>query len=317
MMNEINELKNRNNAVDKKLLEELDKRFDTKISGLGSKYKPSTIKKNEHRKTKKKVKDKKSRERYLARQIIKRIHNYNKEDKKVINLSRVTLSMAQIFALDLGYGYVFTPNYIDKEEEMLILEGFRVMDKIGKLDDKITKEMNRYNEKERNEALNNYGNENFGNESLDESFHGFADNDNFVRSTAVPKFLRFSQPVERKLNQPITKLVLKEFEEFNNGLIEKIRGKPKRKFYNQPKKIRDAIFDLKKLVKEKVIDIRKVDKGQLIIVIDYEQRHLIEEENIKLISERCVIQKSNWEENRKYVEEQMKLLYNLKFIEKN
>ena len=112
------------------------------------------------------------------------------------------------------------------------------------------------------------------------------------------------------------KLTNKEFEHFNNSLIEKIRSKPRRKMYNLPEKIRKALLELKKLIREKIIDIRKVDKGQMIVVIDFEQRKLIEQENIELISERCRVQKSNWEANRKYVDEKMKDLFNQQFIDK-
>ena len=50
------------------------------------------------------------------------------------------------------------------------------------------------------------------------------------------------------------------------------------------------------------MNIRKVDKGNLILVIDYEQRKKIEEKNIDKISKLCDIQQSNWAENRAFVE---------------
>ena len=39
--------------------------------------------------------------------------------------------------LSLGAGFTPTPNNINKEEETLILEGFRVTSRIGKLDSRI------------------------------------------------------------------------------------------------------------------------------------------------------------------------------------
>ncbi len=75
-----------------------------------------------------------------------------------------------------------------------------------------------------------------------------------------------------------------------------------------------ALKELKKLVKDKKVDIRKVDKGQLILVIDYEQRLKIEESNILKIAEKCKVQKSNWSENRSFMENEMKKLDFSKFI---
>ena len=317
IMNKINELKNGNFATDNILLDNMKQRFNIKISNLVSKYKPSEPVKNEQRKVKMKIKNKKSRSRYMARKIRKKIYNYNREQNNVINLSSQTLSMAQMFALGLGSGYVLTPTHADKEEETLILEGLRVIDKIGKIDSKITYEMNRDNNEVETNAIENFVIENFGDDELDETFHGFTnEEERFVRPTDIPNFLISSQPTERKMDQSVTKLLNKEFQEFNNGLIERVRSKPKRKLCNQPKIIRDAILELNKLAKDKKIDIRKVDKGPLIVVIDYEQRTLIEQDNIELISEQCAVQKSNWEENRIYVDEKMKTLYKLKFVER-
>ena len=42
--------------------------------------------------------------------------------------------MAQVFALEMGSGFVPTPHNRQKEEETLILEGMRFVDRIGKLD---------------------------------------------------------------------------------------------------------------------------------------------------------------------------------------
>ena len=56
------------------------------------------------------------------------------------------------------------------------------------------------------------------------------------------------------------------------------------------------------------------NKGQLILVINYDQRLMIEEKNIQSIAERCKNQTSNWKENREFVEKEMKKLYHLKFV---
>ena len=66
-----------------------------------------------------------------------------------------------------------------------------------------------------------------------------------------------------------------------------------------------------------MIDIRKVDKGQIILVIDYEQRLEIEEKNILGIAEKCRTQKSNWKDNREFVENAMKKLFYMKFIKRD
>ena len=43
-----------------------------------------------------------------------------------------------MYVLELGHGFVPTPTNKQKEEEILILEGLRVTDRICKLDRKIT-----------------------------------------------------------------------------------------------------------------------------------------------------------------------------------
>ena len=113
-----------------------------------------------------------------------------------------------------------------------------------------------------------------------------------------------------------TKKIQKEFDEFNNNLISRAT-KVKKKQFNLPQKLRQALKELKTLVQNKDIDIRKVDKGQLILIIDYSQRRKIEESNINQIAGRCSIQESNWQGNRKFVDEQMKKLYHMKFISRD
>ena len=103
-------------------------------------------------------------------------------------------------------------------------------------------------------------------------FSGFNDDETaFNRSKTVQSSLRFSNPSEQSLSHRTTKLLKKEFENFNKSLITKSKQKVKNKHFNLPSKVRNAITDLKKLVSEKKVDIRKVDKGQLILVIDYSQ----------------------------------------------
>ena len=76
----------------------------------------------------------------------------------------------------------------------------------------------------------------------------------------------------------------------------------KRKVFILPKKVQIALKELKTLVKDKKIDIRKVDKGQLILVIDYTEGKKIEGKNINDVAELCQEQKSNWANNREFVE---------------
>ena len=98
----------------------------------------------------------------------------------------------------------------------------------------------------------------------------------FQRPETIPQYLRYSQPKETQLSNNVMKKMQKEFDEFNSKLISRA-SKVKKKNFNLPQKLRIALNELKTLVKNKEIDIRRVDKGQLILVIDYEQRKKIEE----------------------------------------
>ena len=60
-----------------------------------------------------------------------------------------------------------------------------------------------------------------------------------------------------------------------------VRSKKRFDMDNLPKKLRTTLKDLKEKVKCKIIDIRKVDKGNLILIIDFEQRVKIGEMNIQ------------------------------------
>ena len=121
----------------------------------------------------------KSKERYQARIYKKRFRDYmnNPESRTVFNLSSVELTIPEILVLELGYGFVPTPSNTNKEEEMLILEGFRFIDRLGKVDN----------------STNNTDVVSSGNNST-------IDNNTFVRSTDIPQPLRFSQPSETNLS---------------------------------------------------------------------------------------------------------------------
>ena len=75
-----------------------------------------------------------------------------------------------------------------------------------------------------------------------------------------------------------------------------------------------AIYEIISRKIPRVINIRKVDKGDLILIIDFEQRKIIEEMNITKIAELCPNQSSNWEENRRFVDHKMTELYELDFV---
>ena len=68
------------------------------------------------------------------------------------------------------------------------------------------------------------------------------------------------------------------------------------------------------MVREKKIDVRKVDKGQMIMVIDYEQRVKAETLRIEEIATPTEDQRPNWKENKEFVEGKMKELYRIGFI---
>ena len=84
--------------------------------------------------------NRKARERYRARKMKKELKSQTDSASNVINLSNYKLTNTQRWVLQLGHGFAPTPNFKDKEEEMLILEGFRVTDRIRKLDAKLTAE---------------------------------------------------------------------------------------------------------------------------------------------------------------------------------
>ena len=278
-----------------------------KINHLRTKFKPFF---KEIVKPKPKTeRNRSSRERYRNRRMKKFLKQQTDKGCNVINLSTHNLTKEQKYVLQLGHGFVPTPNHKDKEEELLILEGFRVTDRIHKLDARlIAKEQKEESEAQEMEDL-------FG-DSTDFEFLGFSDDEEkpFERPTTIPHYLRYSQPKESQLNHPLTKKIHKDFEEFNNKIISNARKKNRKtKDFNLSRNAMTALKELKELIKNKVIDIRKVDKGQLILIIDYDQRLKIEEKNILSIAEKCKSQTSNWEENRKFVEKEMQKLFHLNF----
>ena len=97
-----------------------------------------------------------------------------------------------------------------------------------------------------------------------------------MRNAAIPIELYFSQSQEFQLNLNESKVIKSEFVDLKKKIIHSFNTKDvRRKKFNLPKRLRDALKHLKQLVREKVNDIRKVDKGQWIVVIDYAQRKLI------------------------------------------
>ena len=53
------------------------------------------------------------------------------------------------------------------------------------------------------------------------------------------------------------------------------------------------------------------------LIIDYEERIAAERENINKIASICPVQKSNWKENRSFIEDSLKTLYCKQFISKH
>ena len=192
----------------------------------------------------------------------------------------------------------------------------RFVDRIGNLDVKLREEENgdgpQAEEGDRNDDADNSSSSN-NNNNTDTNVNDTPTS--FERSKSIPHSLQFCNPKEEQLQNRNTKLLKKEFEEFNTNLINTFKTKKKR--HNLPKKIRDALSNLHKLVKQKRIDIRKVDKGQMILVIDYTERVKAESLSINEIAEEVPNQLPNWKENREFVETLMKRLYSAKFISRN
>ena len=111
-----------------------------KISNLVTKFQPTPVNVDKctaaNTNKNKAVTNRKSRERYIARRFKKKLFKYFIEPKSrsVVNLSSIKLTPEELMALELGYGFVPSPNNSSKEEELLVLEGFRFVDRLGKAD---------------------------------------------------------------------------------------------------------------------------------------------------------------------------------------
>ena len=72
-----------------------------------------------------------------------KMENYKNcvESRNVFNLSSIDLPIIDLFSLECGHGFVLYPSNKVKEEELLVLEGFRFLDRLGKADqDKVNDE---------------------------------------------------------------------------------------------------------------------------------------------------------------------------------
>ena len=307
---EIATLKAKKVAPCRKTLSMTKRRLWKKAMFLRKKFQPTANRKKSKRSTQSDGrKNKKSKERYLARQFRKKLKDYeNRVDgRNVYNLSSIDLPVVDLYALEYGHGFVVTPNNRMKEEEFLVLEGFRFLDRLGKADERLSKAEKQAAEEDLTAASS---------QRLVLSENEHFRSDLFVKNDFVPDDLQIRQPAEIELTCSESKIVKKEFEELNNKIISSLSTNKRRKC-NIPKVIRSSILKLKKLVIDKVIDIRKVDKGQAILITDYSQRIAAEKENISKIASLCEVQASNWKENKSYVEDTMKKLYNERFVTKN
>ena len=281
------------------------KRLKKKVMFLKRKFNPDSVTKlkSSSKKKNKSKSNKKSRERYRIRRYREKLKDFidNEAGRSVYNLSSVDIPVEDLFALELGHGFVPAPNNLHQKEETLVLEGFRFLDRLGSLDKRLS-------DKRKDTPKTN-------SESIPVIVPD-TNNPGFIRDRTIPRNLVFSQPKEVNLTLNETKMVKSEFSKLNDKILNDTQSKNTTRF-NLPKKARESIARLKNLVKDKVIDIRKVDKGQMILIIDYEQRLKTEELNITKISSLCSIQTSNWLENKEFAEKIMKDLFSKKFIDKN
>ena len=289
-------------------------KFRRKLLFLVQKYKPDPVAGKDKIERKHQInstlRNRKSRERYQVRKYKKQIGIYNNhpDRRTVFNLSNTELSLTDTLALELGFGFVPTPCNTNIEEEILLLEGFRFVDRIGNVDSKLSEIKNKIQQSKSDESTSAAAND----FSQATSSYG----EMFEREKHIPASLRFSQPKEVDLTNNETKTIKKEFQELNSKLLNNIKSRPQRK-YNLPKKLRDSIQNLRKFVRDKVLDIRKVDKGQVILVTDYCQRKKTEELNISKVAKLCEAQSSNWMENKLFVETKMKELFVQRFASKD
>lgn len=295
-------------------------RFRQKINFLKNKFNPvqrgnnTANTSNDRRKT---IRKRKSKERYVNRKFRKKLIVYknNPENRTVINLSSTNIPIQDLFALEIGHGFVLSPNNKAKEEETLFLEGFRFIDRLGKADK--TEQSNLRKDGSQTGSRGNSASSGTTGSTPQNNPSPTNNNtlDHFIRDKTVPQQLQTYQPKEVEFSLAETKIIKKEFSDLNTKIINSLNTNKKR-IFNLPKTTRDSINRLKTLVKEKVVDIRKVDKGQLILIVDYEQRILTEKLNISKIANLCDPQVSNWEQNKQFVETKLIELFSNKFITK-
>ena len=307
---EIESLRKRRVHICNETLISNKERLRNKIGHLERKFNPDSVKKmnvklkrrNNNRS------NKKSRERYRARRYREKLREYmSKESSKTVyNLSSIDIPVEDLFALELGHGFVPAPNNTKLKEETLVLEGFRFIDRLCSIDNRLSEKKNKDND---TSGANDTDTSPSASTTVDSNETGFE------RNGTVPHTLTFSQPKEENLSLNETKMIKTEFTNLNNKILNNLQSNNTTQF-NLPKKARESIIRLKALVKEKKIDIRKVDKGQMLLIIDYAQRLATEELNITKVSSLCDLQASNWLENKEYSENIMKELFSEKFIEK-
>ena len=157
-------------------------------------------------------------------------YNEHPENNAIINLSTHKLSMAEVYVLELGYGFIPTPNDKNKAEEFLILEGLRFLDQLGKVD---------------NIMNNNDTSVNRPNASTDNQISEDQEFGTFIRNKSLPLKLKFSQQKEPQPSQNITKIVMKEFSDLNDRLINKVTSGCVKKRFNLPKIVWNTLFTLK------------------------------------------------------------------------
>ena len=225
-----------------------------KVEHLKRKFRPND---DFSRTSKRTSRTKKSRDRYKVRKFNRLLKLIGTDS--VLNISSTTITPAQCAILSLGSGFIPTSMHTAKEEEILLLESLRVIDRIGNLDILLKKE----NDSRKDSS---HGNDQSKDKTVstpppreDTSlYHNefFENQQTFSRSRDIPSSLRIHQPQERSLSQPITKLFKKKFDEINSKLLNIVRSKHRRKKDNLPKKLRSALKELRELIKEKKIDVR-------------------------------------------------------------
>lgn len=151
-------------------------------------------------------KNQKYRERYKVRKFNKLLKTIGTDS--VLNLSSVIISPTQLAVLSLGSGFIPTSMNPDKEEEILLLEGLRVIDRIGNLDTILKAESETGNSpanaRTENQAVPiNFVSENTTNqESANQEREFFENEQTFSRCKGIPSSLRIHQPQDRTLSQP-------------------------------------------------------------------------------------------------------------------